>query len=260
MLKLTTSASLAISALLLTPAAASAANIPANFNPANFSNPLTINNIYFPLVAGTTYIYREATEDGCETDVMAVTYETRVIAGVTTRKVHDQVFDGQACTSDPSALTEDTLDYYAQDKAGNVWYMGEDTFDCRGAGNCTPGEGGWIAGVNGARPGFIMLAHPHVGDSYQQEYQPRVALDRALVTQVGVTLRMQRSDAYRSSYSNCLVTQESTPLEPGAIENKGYCPQIGNVLTTEGNNLRSELVSISGTANALKFRVVPTHR
>jgi hypothetical protein len=246
---------------LMLPLAAHARTINTTFTPANFSNPLNITNTYFPLVSGTTYTYKADTPDGCEVDVMTVTYDTRVIDGVMTRVVHDQVFDGETCTTAPSALTEDTLDYYAQDNSGTVWYMGEDTFDCQGEGNCTPGEGGWIAGVNGAQPGIIMLAHPQSGDSYKQEYLAGVAQDQALVTAVGVTAKMTRSDAYQSSYSNCIVTKEWTVLEPGAIEFKTYCPGVGVVVTVEhhGKVVRSELTSISGTANAVKFRTSPKH-
>jgi len=253
---------MALAASVLVASSAAAGTISIPFNSTNFSDPLTIDNTYFPLVPGTTYTSKSDTGDGCEVDLMAVTYDTRVIDGVTTRVVHDQVFDGETCSTAPSALTEDTLDYYAQDNAGNVWYMGEDTFDCQGAGHCTVGEGGWIGGLNGAEPGIIMLAQPHSGDSYKQEYLPGVAQDQARVTVVGVTAKMTRDDAYQSSYSNCIVTKEWTVLEPGAIEFKTYCPNIGVVVTVEhhGKVVRSELTSISGTANALKFRTPPNQR
>ena len=232
------------------------------FNPASFSSPTTIDNTYFPLVPGTTFVSKATNADGCEVDVTTVTNNTRLIDGVTTRVVHDQVFQAETCTTDPSALTEDTLDYYAQDNAGNVWYMGEDTFTCQGAGHCTPGEGGWIAGVSGAQPGIIMLAQPRSGDSYKQEYLPGVAQDEALITSVGVTAQMTRDDAYQASYSNCIVTKEWTVLERGAIEFKTYCPNLGVVQTVEhhGKVVRSELTSVSSSsANALRFRTPPKH-
>jgi len=259
MLKSSTISSLAVAIALLAPGAAHGRTVSIPFSASNFSDPLTIDNTYFPLVPGTTYTYKADTGDGCEVDVFAVTYDTRVIDGVTMRVVHDQAFEGDTCTTDPSALTEDTLDYHAQDNAGNVWYFGEDTFNCEGAGNCTPGEGGWIAGINGAQPGIVMLANPLSGDRYKQEYLPGVAQDQALVTSVGVTAKMRRDDAYQSSYSNCIVTKEWSVLELGVIEFKTYCPDIGNVLVVEhhGKALRSELTDISGTANALRFRTVP---
>jgi hypothetical protein len=101
-----------------------------------------------------------------------------------------------------------------------------------------------------------MLASPLAGESYKQEYLPGVAQDQGLVTAVGVSAKMTRDDAYQASYSNCIVTKEWTVLEPGSIEFKTYCPNVGVVLTVEhhGKVVRSELTSVSGTANALRFR------
>jgi len=81
--------SLALAAALL-PSGAVARTISIPFSAANFSDPLTIDNSYFPLVAGTTYTYKAETPDGCEVDVVVVTYDTRSLDGVTTRVVHDQ--------------------------------------------------------------------------------------------------------------------------------------------------------------------------
>jgi hypothetical protein len=226
-----------------------ARTIATNFVAANFTNPLNITNIYFPLVPGTTYVYRADNEDGCEVDRTTVTNDTRVLAGVTVRVVHDVVYQGRTCTSGLQRI-EDTFDYYAQDNAGNVWYMGEDTFDCTPNG-CARGEGGWLAGVNGARPGIIMLAQPRSGDAYQQEFSPGNAQDQALVTAVGVNEVLRRPDAYRPrAFQNCIVTKEWTVLERGAIEFKTYCPNIGNVLTVEhhGKVVRTELVAIEHQA------------
>lgn len=255
MLKPATVSWIALAAALL-PQAATARTVSIPFSASNFSNSTTIDNIYFPLVPGTTYTYKADTKDGCEEDVVAVTYQTQVIDGVETVAVHDQVFDGETCTSAAAALTEDTFDYYAQDDSSNVWYFGEDTFDCDGANSCSPGEGAWKAGVNGGVPGTVMLAHPRSGDTYRQEFSPDVAEDQATVTAMGVTARLRRDDALQSSFANCLVTKEFTALEKGSIGSKTYCPGVGVVIDIDhhGPIARSELVSISGTANALKFR------
>ena len=261
MLSLARTSPLAIAAALLVSTAAVARTVTIPFSPANFSDPLDIDNRYFPLLPGMTWTYKAETSDGCEVEVMTVTNDTRVIDGVTTRVVQDQVFEGETCTTDPSALTEDTLDYYAQDNSGNVWYFGEDSFDCEGAGNCERSEGSWLAGVNGAKPGIIMLATPSSGDTYFQEQAPDVALDQATVTALGVREKMRREDAFRSSYSNCIVTKEFTTLERGSIEFKTYCPNIGNVLVIEhhGKVVRLELTNFSSPADALRFRLPPKH-
>jgi hypothetical protein len=128
--------------VLLVSAPAGGRTVPVEFSASSFSDPLEIDNPYFPLVPGTTQTYKAETKGGCEVDVTTVSNDTRAIDGVTTRVVHDQAFEADTCTTDPSALVEDTFDHYAQDDAGNVWYFGEDTFHCQGASDCTPGGGG----------------------------------------------------------------------------------------------------------------------
>lgn len=256
----TCASTLALAAALLASTAAGGRTISIAFTPASFSNPLDINNTYFPLVPGTTYTYEADTGGGCEVTVTTVTNDTRVIDGVTTRVVHDVVYDGDTCDGQLQK-TEDTLDYYAQDNSGNVWYMGEDTSTCTPTG-CTPAEGAWIGGVNGAMPGIIMLAQPRSGDSYYQEYLAGHAEDQALVTSVGITGKLRRPDAYApGTFQNCIVTKEWSALEKGSIEFKTYCPNIGMILTVEhhGKAIRTELTSVTGGANALKFRTVPGH-
>ncbi|HEX8842445.1 MAG TPA: hypothetical protein VF757_09110 [Sphingomicrobium sp.] len=252
---------IALGAAALIPAQADARTVSIPFSAANFPATPSITNTYFPLVPGTTYTFKADTKDGCEVDLFVVTHDTRVIDGVTTEVIHDSIFDGDTCTTDPSALTEDTFDHFAQDNSGNVWYFGEDTFDCEGANSCVPGEGGWIAGVNGAVPGIAFLANPRSGDTYRQEFSPGVAEDQATVTATGVTAKLRRDDALQNSFSNCIVTKEFTVLEKGSIGSKTYCPGVGVVLDIDhhGPILRSELVSISNSANALKFRTLPKH-
>src|SRR5438046_2488553 len=138
-------------------------------NPANFV--ARIDNPYFPLQPGTTFIYEGRMPDGLERDQFAVTHNTRVILGVTCVEVHDSVFtDG--------ALTEDTLDWFAQDREGNVWYFGEDSEELV-KGRVSGLGGSWQGGVDEARPGIVMEAHPKVGDFYRQEFLLNTAEDSA---------------------------------------------------------------------------------
>lgn len=218
------------------------ANIELPFSPANFSNPLNINNPFFPLVAGKTYIYRGKGADGCEEDRVEVTTQTKVIAGVTARVVHDAVYVSPACSGRLS-LSEDTLDWYAQDNRGNVWYLGEDSKDCS-RNPCVQNPGSWQAGVSGARAGLIMLANPRNGDHYRQEYSAGVAEDEASVVGTDLTVTLSRPDAIQPRvFSNCIRTREFTRLEPGANAYKYYCLRIGDVMEDE-KGLHSELVAI----------------
>src|SRR5262249_29727257 len=138
-------------------------------DPANFVT--TIDNPYFPLPPGTTLIYEGQMPDGLERDEMAVTHNTRVILGVTCVEVHDSVFTN-------GVLTEDTLDWYAQDRDGNVWYFGENTQELED-GLINTISGTFMAGVNNDKPGIIMKAHPAVGDFYRQEFSLSNAEDFA---------------------------------------------------------------------------------
>ncbi|MCL6739902.1 hypothetical protein LZ518_01960 [Sphingomonas sp. RB56-2] len=243
---------------LIAPPAA-ARTIQISFNATDFSDPLDIDNVYFPLIPGTVFTYKGETPDGCEVVVTSVTGDTRTIAGVTTRVVHDTAYESDTCTTDASALVEDTLDYYAQDNSGNVWYFGEDSFHCP-IFTCDPSAGSWIAGVApaGALPGIIMPAQPRNGDTYFQERAAPVALDQATVKGTGVTVVLKREDAYPpGTFTNCIVTKEFSTLENGANEQKSYCPGIGNVAVDEhhGKVFRSELTGVS--PDALRFRTVP---
>jgi hypothetical protein len=192
-----------------------------------------IGNPYFPLVPGTTFIYR-GTSDGERTrNETFVTYETKEILGVTATVVRDRAFVG-------GELVEETFDWFAQDSDGNVWYLGEDSNDIEN-GVVVSKQGSWEAGVNGARPGIIMEARPRAGDFYRQELARGVAEDRAVV----LSLREQAAVPY-GSFDDCLKTKDFTPLEPGVVEHKYYCAGVGFVraVTVQGGSDMLELVRI----------------
>jgi len=199
-------------------------------NPANFVSK--IDNPYFPLKPGTTFIYQGQTAHGLEYVEFAVTHNTKVILGVTCIEVRDTVFtDG--------VLTEDTRDWFAQDKDGNVWYFGENTHELEG-GLITTIDGTFTSGVNGDKPGIIMKAHPALGDFYRQEF----SLDNA--EDFAETLSLTESVTVPAgSFHHCLKSQETTPLETGLLEHKFYAPGVGNVLTVDATNGdRIELIQI----------------
>jgi hypothetical protein len=199
-------------------------------DPANFVS--RIDNPYFPLVPGKTFIYEDHFAGSLMRDQFAVTRNTRVIAGVTCVEVHDSVFtDG--------ALTEDTLDWFAQDMDGNVWYFGENTQELED-GLITTIEGTFMAGVNGDKPGIVMKAHPAVGDFYRQEFSLGNAEDYAETLSLNESVRVPFG-----SFDHCLRSQETTPLEPDLLEDKFYAPGVGSVLEVDENTgERTELIKI----------------
>ena len=90
--------------------------------------------------------------------------------------------------------------------------------------------GTFIAGVNGDKAGIIMKAQPQVGDFYRQEFSLANAEDFAEVLSVNRTVFVRAG-----TFTNCLKTQETTPLDTSLLENKFYAPGVGNVLTVDAN-------------------------
>ena len=187
-------------------------------NPDDFVS--TINNPFFTLIPGTTFLYESETEDGLERIETTVTGDKRDVMGIKTTVVWDREWlDGE--------LIEDTKDWYSQDKEGNVWYFGEFSQGFEN-GKLIGTLGSWEAGINGAKPGIIMKASPKVGDIYRQEYYEGIAEDMAEVMEIGVSIKTDYA-----FFSNCLKTKEWTPLESDSIEFKYYCLKTNNLVMEE---------------------------
>lgn len=203
-----------------------------NLNPANFSTKIT--NPYWPMKVGTRWVYRETTPGGSKQRVVVtVTNRTKKIAnGVTARVVHDVVSEGKE-------LVEVTDDWYAQDRRGNIWYLGELTKEYEN-GKFKSTEGSFEAGVDGAQPGIIMPAKPRPGLSYRQEYLKGEAEDKARVVSVN-----ERAEVPAGFYRRALMTRDVNPLEPRILEFKFYARGVGPVLAVNvsGGADREELVS-----------------
>ena len=200
-----------------------------DFQSASFRPGAPINNHYFPLKPGTvtTYVGTDRSGEAVEADDVFVTSLTKNVLGVKTTVVRDTVYE-------EGLLIEDTLDFYAQDKQGNVWYFGEIVinyeYDDEGNFIGTNGDGAWLAGVDGAKPGWIMPAQPRLGFSFFNEFAPGVALDEAKV----VGLRQHIDTEFRKFTT--LKTQDTTQLEPDVVEFKYYAPGIGVVRVEEELN------------------------
>jgi hypothetical protein len=198
--------------------------------PADFAD--VIDNPFFPLKPGTTFIYEGTTEAGFEHTEVRVTHRTREILGITCVEVRDTVtVDGE--------LVESTFDWYAQDKDGNVWYFGENSREFED-GLVVSLAGSWMGGVDRAKPGIIMKAHPHVGNLYRQEFSLGVAEDMAKVLSLNESVTVPYG-----SFTDCLKTREFTALEPDLKESKFYAPGIGNIRTVDlATGERVDLIDI----------------
>jgi len=185
-----------------------------------------VDNPWFPLVPGTRYVYTGVKDGKRSRDVVTVTRRTKTIEGAPCVVVDDRLYLA-------GHLAERTSDWYSQDKAGNVWYFGEDTAELDRRGHVTSTDGTWQAGVHGARAGIYMPAHPRVGASGTQEHYPGQAEDHFQV----IGLFRDRT----------LLTKEWTPLEPGVVDHKMYVRGVGLVLeqTERGGDERNELFSLT---------------
>lgn len=205
-----------------------------DIDPADFETTGIAGNLYFPLVAGKTYVYEGKGEDGEQIRVVTeYTSDTKIIMGITCVIVHDQEYEDEQ-------LIEDTFDWYAQDKEGNVWYFGEDSKEIED-GVVVGTSGSWEAGIDGALPGIIMLANPLTGLWYRQEYYKGEAEDVAQVLNLTTSI-----DVAFGSFTDCLQTAEWNLLEPGVVEHKYYAPGIGLVkaIVVEGEAGYEDLVEV----------------
>lgn len=205
-------------------------NTPASVNPADFTTNIT--NKYFTLKTGQKIVFEGDKREGRERIEITISGETRNIMGVTTLVYRDRVFvNGE--------LVEDTRDYMAQDKEGNVWYFGEDVDNFKN-GQITDHKGSWIAGLDGAKAGILVKANPKVGESYSSEVYKGHAEDKVDVLSVteSVTIKL-------GSFKNCLKTYDWTPLEPLSREHKYYCPEVGGLVLEEDIVERNKMELIS---------------
>jgi hypothetical protein len=218
----------------MTTASARAGPVTPDFSASNFTPGAPIDNPFYPLVPGTLFRSSGVTHDpdtgetATEVTQTFVTFETEIVAGVTARRVSDRVFtDG--------VLTEETTDLFAQDKAGNVWYLGERTaeFERDDDGKIinTDTTGSWIAGVHGAKPGFIMPVDHTVGLNYREEFAPNdQAVDQATIVANDLTI-----DTKLGHFTKVLKTRNFSDIEPTELEQKYYSPGVGEILEEDLN-------------------------
>jgi hypothetical protein len=198
-------------------------------NPANFQSK--VDNPYFPLVPGTTLKYEEKSGGQVSENEITVTPYTKEIMGVQCVIVHDIV-------RQKDAVKEDTFDWYAKDKQGNVWYFGEATREYKSDGTANH-EGSWEAGVHGAQPGIIMPPDPKPGEPYRQEYSPKNAEDMGQIVATNETVTVPAG-----KFADCVKTKDWSLLESGH-EYKWYAKGVGVVKSESSGGEISQLISIT---------------
>jgi len=207
-----------------------------NLTPADFVD--MVDNPYFPLPTGAKWEYeiREG-NDSKQTDTLEVLKEKRNVNGVQATVVRDTVSAG-------NQIVEDTFDWFAQDKYGNVWYVGE-SVDNYIAGILVSHTGSWEWGVDGALPGIIMWADPsaHLNEEYRQEYYVGKAEDMGQVLSVDENLTVPFG-----SFDQVVKTLDFSNIE-AAKEQKFYAPGIGLLKEMDVNG-KEEVVLVKFTQPA----------
>ena len=202
--------------------------------PADFS--VEIDNRYWPMRPGAKWTYLETdTEGERQKVVVEVTGRTKKVAnGVTARVVRDTATEN-------GVPVEVTDDWYAQDRDGNVWYLGEHVTNYEN-GKAVDHDGSFEAGVAGAQAGVVMPAEPKPTMAYRQEYLKGVAEDTGAVVSVGAE-RVEVPFGFFSK--DVLMTRDLNPLEPKTEELKLYAPGVGPLLAihTDGPGERAALIS-----------------
>jgi hypothetical protein len=201
---------------------------PAQFS-ATVDNPLfPMSKLHFTRMRGSERDSESGRRISLRGRMRRLPATTRV-NGFPVTVVQDDEFEG-------GRLAEHTLDYFAQDRAGNVWYFGE-RIDNYEDGRVVGHEGQWLAGRRGARPGLFMPAHPALGQTFQQERAPGVAEDRSTVVALGV-----RVTTPARVFRGCIKTRDFSPLDR-ATEFKFYCPGVGIAREVESPGTTFDVVS-----------------
>ena len=194
--------------------------VESDFDPGRFSDPVTVDNQWFPLKPGTQLTWEGSALDGkdkiARKVVFVVTDLTKTINGLRTVVGFDRDYnDGE--------LVEPELAFFAQDDDGNVWTLGQYPEEYEdGKLVATPA---WLAGFEG-KAGLVMRTAPATGTAdYSQGLGPKVEYaDRAKVRKVD-----ERTCVPAGCYEDVLVTEEWDTADPKARQLKYYASGVGNV-------------------------------
>ncbi|KAA1421184.1 hypothetical protein F0U44_02410 [Nocardioides humilatus] len=191
-----------------------------------------VDNPWLPLTPGSRWTYDRIVDGAHGRLEVEVLDRTREIQGVDATVVRTSV------VSPRQRVVAQSFRWYAQDAAGNVWFLGEQTTSYAGKRPST--EGSWEAGVAGAEAGLAMPATPRIGDGFRTDYAPGVAEDRAEVVDLSGFASVPYGDL-----TDLLETEDRTAIEPDVLQRRQYAKGIGLVreLTITGGDQLLELVS-----------------
>ena len=193
-----------------------------------------VDNPFFPLPRGQQWVYVGVEEDTGEPPGLQIT----VLRGretfyqgthhIRTVRMEEQEWidtNGDGVVDEDEELIEVSVNYFAQTEAGTVCYFGEDV-DIYEGGEIVSHEGAWRADNPGNAPGIFIPADPEVGMTFQMEVAPRVAEDMATIV-----AEDEPVETPARTFTNTIIVEESTPLEPGSTGTKAYASEWGSFRT-----------------------------
>ncbi|MEP7159452.1 MAG: hypothetical protein ABI797_08480 [Chloroflexota bacterium] len=197
-----------------------------------FSNPTEIDNPLFPVSDQSSVLLLG------EVDGQAFRTEVTLLPSPRTISWADQQIDAvvsQYVAFLDGRIHEVAYDYYAQDDAGNVWYLGEDVYNFAD-GAIVDTHGTWIAGID-APGAMIMPADPQIGDVYRPENAPGLVFEEVTVTEAGLTL-----DGPFGPVEGAILIEEMHM--DGGLEDKTFAPGYGEFYTSGGGDVEALAMAV----------------
>ncbi|MFZ1627125.1 MAG: hypothetical protein WAT81_04980 [Candidatus Moraniibacteriota bacterium] len=207
-----------------------------------FSHSTKIDNPLYPVSSLKSSVFIGLVDDLPFRTETTLLPKTRIInvngAPIETLEYQYMAFSG-------GRLQEIAKDWFAQDDAGNVWYLGEDVADYNETGRIFTHEGTWLAGVDNAPISMIMAAHPKVGDVWQAEDTAPEAWEEITVKETGLSLI-----GPSGPIANAIIGSELHM--DGTRQQKIFAPGYGEFQTgsRENNDLEALALSIPTDAQA----------
>ncbi|MEO8117885.1 MAG: hypothetical protein ABI606_01010 [Rhodoferax sp.] len=189
----------------------------------DFDRSEHIDNPWLPLKPGMQWVFEGYTEEEGKRIphriVFSVTDLVKEIGGVRTRVIFDADYSN-------GVMIEKELTFFAQDKVGNVWHLGQyrEVHDKEGF---IGGQIWHIGNPEGAKAGIMMPANPQPGTpSFSEGYAPAPFnwTDRGRVYQMGQKIKVPAG-----SFDDVLVMDEFDAANPGVFQLKYYARGVGNV-------------------------------
>ncbi|MFZ2404722.1 MAG: PepSY domain-containing protein [Methylobacter sp.] len=194
-------------------------------DPTIFDRSENIGNPWWPLKPGTMKVWEGYTETDDERIphriVFVVTDLTKVVAGVRCRVILEFDYSN-------GKVIEKELAFFAQDKRGNVWHLGQ-YYEVYEDDDFVGGRIWYAGNPTGAKAGIMMPADPQLGTpSYSEGYAPPPFnwTDSGHVYQMG-----QKTKVPTGSYDDVLVIEEFDAEHPGDFQLKYYARGVGNIRT-----------------------------